>query len=87
MKSTGDAWMGTVEASEHLGITLRTLYRLIDTGQVPAYKFGRVIRLRRDEVEAFIAASRVEPGQLGHLYPQPEPHGTSIDLVEADARR
>jgi excisionase family DNA binding protein len=85
MKSTGDAWMGTVEASEHLGITLRTLYRLIDTGQVPAYKFGRVIRLRRDEVEAFIAASRVSPGQLGHLYPQPEAT-IAVELVDADAR-
>jgi excisionase family DNA binding protein len=86
MKSTGDAWMGTVEASEHLGITLRTLYRLIDTGQVPAYKFGRVIRLRREEVDAFIAASRVSPGQLGHLYPQPEA-APDIDLVEADSHR
>lgn len=86
MKSTGDAWMGTVDASEYLGITLRTLYRLIDTGQVPAYKFGRVIRLRREEVEAFVASSRVEPGQLGHLYPQPEA-GPDIDLVDADTRR
>ena len=75
MKSTGEAWMGTAEAAEHLGVTLRTLYRLIDTGQVPAYKLGRVIRLRRDEVEEFIGSSRISPGQLAHLYPQPGPIG------------
>lgn len=40
-------WMSIKTASERLGITNRTLYRLIDEGQVPAYKFGRVIRLQR----------------------------------------
>ena len=34
-------WLGTPEAAERLGITQRTLYRLIDEGQVPAYKMGR----------------------------------------------
>ena len=39
-------WMGTREACERLGVTLRTLYRFIDEGQLPAYKMGRVIRLQ-----------------------------------------
>ncbi|MHB8670721.1 MAG: helix-turn-helix domain-containing protein [Acidimicrobiales bacterium] len=82
MKSTGETWMGTAEAAEHLGVTLRTLYRLIDTGQVPAYKLGRVIRLRRDEVEEFIGASRIAPGQLAHLYPQPGPVNGEEEAVE-----
>ncbi len=64
-------WLSTAEAARRLGITSRTLYRLIDEGQLPAYKFGRVIRLREGDVEAFIEASRVEPGSLGHLYPEP----------------
>lgn len=62
-------WLGTKEASDRLGITLRTLYRLIDEGQVPAFKFGRVIRLRAADIEAFIESSRVKPGNLTHLYP------------------
>jgi excisionase family DNA binding protein len=65
-------WLSTKEASARLGITLRTLYRLIDEGQVPAYKFGRVIRLKEDEVDAFIESARVEPGNLNHLYPEPK---------------
>ena len=62
-------WMSTASAAEYLGITNRTLYRFIDEGQLAAYKFGRVIRLQRADVEAFIAASRVEPGTMRHLYP------------------
>ena len=62
-------WLGTQEAARRLGITARTLYRFIDEGQVPAYKFGRVIRLKEDEVDAFIESARIEPGTLEHLYP------------------
>ena len=64
-------WMSTREASERLGITLRTLYRFIDEGQLSAYKFGRVIRLKEADVEGFIEASRIAPGTLEHLYPEP----------------
>lgn len=64
-----EQWLGTKEASERLGITLRTLYRLIDEGQIPAYKFGRVIRLQSADVENFVSAARIEPGTLEHLYP------------------
>ena len=64
-------WMSTRETSERLGITLRTLYRFIDEGQIPAYKLGRVIRLKADDVEAFIEAARIAPGSLEHLYPEP----------------
>ena len=62
-------WLSSQQASERLGVTLRTLYRLIDTGQLPAYKIGRVIRLQAQEVEDFIAGARIEPGTLEHLYP------------------
>ena len=64
-------WMGTAEAARRMGITARTLYKFIDEGQVPAYKFGRVIRLKEDEVDGFIETCRIEPGTLEHLYPEP----------------
>ena len=62
------SWLSTREAAGQLGITTRTLYRLIDSGQLPAYKFGRVIRLKESEVEAFVEAARIVPGDLEHLY-------------------
>ncbi len=58
--------MGTKAAAAYLGITPRTLYRIIDGGQLPAYKFGRVIRLRQADIDAFIEGARVRPGDLTH---------------------
>jgi excisionase family DNA binding protein len=62
-------WLGTKEASARLGITLRSLYRFIDEGDLAAYKFGRVIRVKVEDVERFIESCRIRPGQLEHLYP------------------
>lgn len=62
-------WLSTQESAERLGVTLRTLYRFVDEGQIAAYKFGRVIRLKESDVEAFIEGARIEPGSLSHLYP------------------
>ncbi len=62
-------WLSTAKAASRLGITPRTLYRLVDEGQLPAYKLGRVIRLKQAEVDAFIEGSRITPGSLEHLYP------------------
>lgn len=62
-------WLSTKEAARRLGITPRTLYRLIDEGQIPAYKFGRVIRLQQSEVDEFISGAKIQPGDLEHLYP------------------
>ncbi len=56
-------WMSTKEAAEHLGVTLRSLYRFIDEGALAAFKFGRVIRLKADDVDAFIENCRIAPGQ------------------------
>ncbi len=63
-------WLGTQEAARLLGVTPRTLYRFIDEGQLPGYKFGRVIRLKESDVLAFIDGARIEPGTLEHLYPE-----------------
>jgi excisionase family DNA binding protein len=62
-------WLSTKEASARLGVTLRSLYRFIDGGDLSAYKFGRVIRLKEDDVDRFIEACRIAPGDLEHLYP------------------
>jgi excisionase family DNA binding protein len=68
------SWLSTAAAARRLGITPRTLYRFIDQGDIPAYRFGRVIRLKAAEVDAFIDQCRIEPGTLEHLYPEPADH-------------
>ena len=74
-------WLSSKQAAARLGLTPQTLYRLIDLGQLPAYRFGRVIRLQGDEVEDYIATCRVPPGTLGHLYRFPSP----VESDEADS--
>lgn len=64
-------WLSTEKAARRLGITARTLYRFIDEGQLPGYRFGRVIRLKQSDVDAFIDECRIQPGSLEHLYPEP----------------
>ena len=69
MEETG--WRGTKQAASYLGLTPRTLYRLIDQGEIPAYHMGRVIRLKQEDLDAFVERARVTPGSLRHLYPDP----------------
>lgn len=82
MKDSGE-WLGTTDAAEYLGIVPRTLYRIIDKGGIPAYKLGRVIRLRRSDLEAFLAAHRLAPGSISNLYPPPR-GGQEIDEDEEE---
>ena len=63
----GVKWMSSNEAAERLGVTTATLYRFIDEGRLPAYRMGRVIRLKESEVEDFERTCRIEPGSLSHL--------------------
>lgn len=60
-------WLSTAQAAAYLGVTPKTVYRFIDEQGLPAYRFGRVIRLRTAEVDAFIEACRIHPG--AHLNP------------------
>lgn len=47
-------WISTSGAAGELGITLRSLYGLLDDGELVAYRFGRVIRIDRAELASFI---------------------------------
>lgn len=67
-------WLSTKEAAEMLGVTSRTVYRFIDEGDLPAYKFGRVIRVKATDLESFVDGCRVEPGSISHLYPEGQHH-------------
>ena len=75
-------WLSTADAASYLGITPRTLYRFIDEGQITGYRFGRVIRLKQDDVDAFIDRSKIAPGQLEHLYPEVVGSGEGRDAAD-----
>lgn len=77
-------WLNTEEAAKRLGITTRTLYRFMDQGRLPSYRFGRVFRLKMADIEAFIEDCRVQPGTLSHLYPEPVPAGSDDEPADSD---
>ena len=83
-KSTGNEWFGAPAAAQHVGLYLTTLYKLIDEGDLPAYKIGRVrIRIRRVDLDDSLDRSRIQPGDLVHLYgPDSDEPGGDDDRVE-----
>jgi excisionase family DNA binding protein len=84
--STADiTWLNTAETARRLGVTPRTLYRFIDDGQLPAYRFGRVIRLKEAEVAEFIERCRIAPGTLDITGSEPTHDLTdSTDSTDGD---
>jgi hypothetical protein len=61
-------WMGTTDAREVLGVSLD---RLFNAGKIPAHTIGRVIRLRRVDVERarFLLGLESEVGSQQYLAP------------------
>ena len=66
---SNDDWLGSPAAATHLGLNQRTVYKLVDQGLLTGYKLGRVLRFRRQDLDAYLEASKVQPGELKHLRP------------------
>jgi excisionase family DNA binding protein len=54
------------EAAEQLGISLRFVRRLIFERRIPFIKVGRYVRIAASDLDAFIAAGRIEVGSEPH---------------------
>ena len=50
------------EAAERLGTSLRFVRRLVFQRRIPYTKVGRYVRITASDLDAFIAAGRVEAG-------------------------
>ncbi len=47
------------QAADYLNITTITLYKLLKKGQVPAKKFGRQWRIKKDILDEFLGGKLV----------------------------
>jgi excisionase family DNA binding protein len=55
----------TVEqVAERLNTPVRFVRRLVAERRIPFTKLGRYVRIRREDVEAFVEAGRVEPMRI-----------------------
>lgn len=50
------------EAANILGVSVRTLEKMIGRGVIPAYKIGpKAVRLRREDLDEYLAGHKAAP--------------------------
>ena len=49
------------ELSRVLGLSLSTTYALLNDGQLPTYRIGRLRKVRQQDVDAFVQSRRERP--------------------------
>jgi excisionase family DNA binding protein len=59
-----DSLLTPQEAADQLGTSLRFVRRLIFERRIPFIRVGRHVRIAASDLDAFIAAGRVEAGSL-----------------------
>jgi excisionase family DNA binding protein len=58
MRRRGDGWLGTVYVGEVLGVSQTTVRRMIDRGVLEGYRFGKVYRIRKSELQRYLGVAR-----------------------------
>lgn len=49
------------EAARLLGVTARTVWTLVDRGELPVVRFGRSVRIDPTDLRAFITHAKARP--------------------------
>src|SRR5438128_3648529 len=65
-----DSFLTTEEVLEYLQVNLRTVYRLIKAGKIPAVRVGRQWRFRKRDIDAWLETQRPR-GSRGTTSPAP----------------
>lgn len=60
-------WLNLTGVARELGCGVPLVYRAINEGQLTAYKLGRVYRVKRPDLDAYLESVKVRPGALSHL--------------------
>lgn len=63
-------FLTTEEVLDYLQVNLRTVYRLIKAGKIPAVRVGRQWRFRKRDIDAWLESSRPASGALGGMLPE-----------------
>ena len=61
-KAEEKEWFATDELVRWLGLGRTKTYELVNT-EIPSYKIGRLRRIRRQDVEAWLEQNRDQPGE------------------------
>lgn len=55
-----EVWLTRAEAARYLRVSVRTLDRMADAGEVTRYRLGRNVRFRLDELEQLPRSDRAQ---------------------------
>jgi excisionase family DNA binding protein len=79
-----ETFLTTEEVLEYLQVNLRTVYRLIKAGKIPAVRVGRQWRFRKRDIDAWLDSQRPRGG--GRATPAPAAPSTATPPREAAGR-
>jgi excisionase family DNA binding protein len=81
---TGETFLTTDEVLAYLQVNLRTVYRLIKAGKLPAVRVGRQWRFRRTDIDAWLERERVGARGVAPARPAGPPAATRRRVLVAD---
>ena len=70
---TDEVFLTTEEVLAYLQVNLRTVYRLIKAGKIPAVRVGRQWRFRKRDIDAWLDSQRTQSGGAVPVPPVPVP--------------
>jgi excisionase family DNA binding protein len=82
-----ESFLTTEEVLEYLQVNLRTVYRLIKAGKIPAVRVGRQWRFRKRDIDGWLETQRPRGGQraaAGVPRPAPAPMGGRPRVLVVD---
>ena len=65
-----EGFLTTEEVLEYLQVNLRTVYRLIKAGRIPAVRVGRQWRFRKRDIDAWLESQRPRGGRTASASPR-----------------
>ena len=80
---TDDTFLTTEEVIDYLQVNLRTVYRLIKAGKIPAVRVGRQWRFRKGDLDAWLETER-RGVRLSPGLPQRAPRTAAHRVLVAD---
>lgn len=63
--ATTDQYLDAKTAAVRLNLPLNAIYRMIESGKLPALRFP--VRIHPDELARLVDRCRIKPGELRHL--------------------
>ena len=71
-----DTFLTTEEVLDYLQVNLRTVYRLIKAGKIPAVRVGRQWRFKRADLDAWLDGQRSRRSRTAPAPPRGTPRPT-----------